>query len=154
MSSMFAYATVFNQSLNWDTSSVTNMRMMFREASSFNQSLNWDTSSVTEMFMMFYLASSFDQSLGAWNISLVADMVYMLDYTALTVANYDATLIGWEDGPKQQNVTLGASGLSFSTLGESARLSLNCNSYWQFDGDSPALVPSSIDGGQVVATGC
>ena len=88
------------------------------------------------------------------NIDLVSNMANMLDNSALSVANYNATLIGWEDGPNQNNVTLGASGLSFSSLGSDARLSLNCFSFWQFSGDSPALVPTSIEGGQIVPMGC
>jgi surface protein len=154
MSQMFDGASLFNQGLNWDTSEVTDIKSMFEGASSFNQSLNWDTSKVTRMDGMFDGASSFDQSLGAWNIGLVVDMSRMLDNSALSVANYDDTLIGWEDGPKQDNVTLGASGLSFSSLGSNARDLLNCYSFWQFSGDSPALVPSSIDGGQMVPTSC
>ena len=134
---------------------VTNLTGLFVFATAFNQSLSsWDTSKLTNMTAMFTDATAFNQSLGTWNIGLVVDMDNMLDGSALSVANYDDTLIGWEDGPKQQNVTLGASGLSFSSLGSSARLSLNCNSYWQFSGDSPVLVPSSIDDGQMVATGC
>ena len=156
MGNMFGGAGSFNGDISsWDTSRVTDMRFMFNGAPSFNQSIgNWNTSNVTSMYQMFYGASSFDQSLGTWNIGLVVDMDNMLDGSALSVANYDDTLIGWEDGPKQQNVTLGASGLSFSSLGSNARDLLNCFSYWQFSGDSPVLVPSSIDDGQMVATGC
>ena len=155
MSEMFDGASSFNQSLNsWDTSKVTRMNAMFFGASSFNQGLNWDTSKVTDMRLMFMDATSFDQSLGAWNIGLVVDMDNMLDSSALSVANYDDTLIGWEDGPKQQNVTLGASGLSFSSLGVNARDLLNCYSGWTFSGDSPLLLPSSIDGNQRVPMAC
>jgi len=156
MGMMFYGALSFDQSLSsWDTANVTNMGKMFYYAFSFDQSLSsWDTANVTDMSAMFYYASSFDQSLGAWDIGLVDNMGSMLDNSALSVANYDATLIGWEDGPKQNNVTLGALGLSFSSLGSDARLSLNCFSYWQFSGDSPAFVPSSIDGGQIVPMGC
>ena len=155
MSEMFDGASSFNQSLNsWDTSKVTRMYAMFFGASSFNQGLNWDTSKVTDMRLMFMDATSFDQSLGAWNIGLVVDMDNMLDSSALSVANYDDTLIGWEDGPKQQNVTLGASGLSFSSLGVNARDLLNCYSGWTFSGDSPLLLPSSIDGNQRVPMAC
>ena len=108
-------ASAFNQSLNlWDTSKVTDMNGMFDGAESFNQSLSsWNTSSVTDMSGMFHDATSFNQSLGAWDIGLVVDMEYMLDDSALSVANYDATLDGWSDGPKQQNVTLGANNLQY-----------------------------------------
>ncbi|KAL1525995.1 hypothetical protein AB1Y20_020819 [Prymnesium parvum] len=70
---MFSGASSFNQPLNWDTSSVTDMDYMFYEASSFNQPLNWDTSSVTGMWFMFYEASSFNQPLN-WDTSSVRIM--------------------------------------------------------------------------------
>ncbi|KAL1523850.1 hypothetical protein AB1Y20_018771 [Prymnesium parvum] len=46
---MFYEASSFNQLLDWDTSSVTDMSIMFNRAISFNQPLDWDTSSVTDM---------------------------------------------------------------------------------------------------------
>ena len=51
-------ASAFNQSLSFDTSSVTTMSYMFYHALAFNQPLSFDTSSVTSMGWMFYVRSS------------------------------------------------------------------------------------------------
>ena len=159
MSDMFADATSFNQSLNWDTSNVTDMSDMFVGATSFNQSLNWDTSNVTGMSYMFMDAASFNQSLGNWNIRLVRSMEGMLDDTALSVANYDATLIGWENGTKQNDVVLGASGLFYSNNAVAARNVLtDCTGVnWQiFDaGNSDIVSRGSLSiGDQLVKADC
>jgi hypothetical protein len=159
MSDMFADAASFDQSLNWDTSNVTNMTAMFVGATSFNQSLNWDTSNVTGMSYMFMDAASFNQSLGNWNIRLVRSMEGMLDDTALSVANYDATLIGWENGSQQNNVVLGASGLFYSNNAVAARNVLtDCTGVnWQiFDaGNSDIVSRGSLSiGDQLVKADC
>ena len=134
MSYMFSGASSFNQSLTgWDTSSVTDMNDMFRDASSFNQDISdWDTSKVTDMDDMFEGATWFNQSLSSWNVSLVTSMEDMLSNSALSSANYAATLIGWASRSVKPNVQFGASGKSVGRNG-----SAGCNA-WQLLENSPS----------------
>jgi surface protein len=132
-------SSAFNQSLSsWVTSSVTDMSGMFAGASSFDQSLSsWVTSSVTDMSGMFADASGFNQSLSSWNVSLVTSMENMLDNSALSTANYDATLDGWVSRPVQIGVELGARRIS-ATPGSRSRELLTSSKSWIIDdGDAP-----------------
>ena len=119
MGEMFFGASLFNQSLSsWDTGSVTDMSAMFADATSFNQSLSgWDTGSVTNMSWMFSGASAFNQSLSSWNVSLVTNMKNMLNNSAMSSANYAATLIGWASQSVQSGVEFGAVGKSVGSYG-------------------------------------
>lgn len=118
MQETFRGATSFNQNLdNWNVGALVNMSEMFSGATAFDGLVtNWDVSNVTNMVAVFNNATSFNQNLGGWDISNVTNMVFMLDNTALSVGNYDATLIGWEALPSLQSlVTFGANGLNYCT---------------------------------------
>lgn len=139
MSFMFTLASGFNQDISgWDVAAVTNMRSMFAEASSFNnggQPLSWtNTGLLDNAQFMFFNATSFDQSLGGWDISSITNMANMLDNTAMTVANYDATLIGWEAQSPPVGLSLGANNLEYC-LGETARNDLISTFGWTINGD-------------------
>jgi hypothetical protein len=108
------------------------------------------------MSNMFEGAMAFNQSLGTWDISAVVDMNAMLDGSVLSVANYDATLIGWASLPVMQCVGFGAAGVYFSNNGASSRDDLTRGSRWQItDAGNQDLAPKSFDdGGQPVGIAC
>ena len=122
MTAIFYGATSFNSPLNtWNVSQVRRWDSAFEEAISFNQPLdNWSIVSDASLDFMFYNATSFNQNLGDWDAGGIEDMDGMLDNTALTTANYDATLIGWAtidtgETPLATFATLSAVGLTYCT---------------------------------------
>ncbi len=105
MVGMFRSTSTFNQDISsWNTSNATNMAQMFYSAFAFNQDIGgWDTSNVTNMSWMFYGTTNFNQDIGGWDTSQVMNMTAMFVDSALSVANYDATLIGWNTLLSLQN---------------------------------------------------
>ncbi|MEZ4950371.1 MAG: BspA family leucine-rich repeat surface protein [Saprospiraceae bacterium] len=122
MFNMFRAATSFNQDLSgWNVSNVTNMGGMFSAATSFNQNISgWNVSSVTNMWEMFNNANAFNQDIGNWMIANVIHMTDMLSTHGLSQTNYDNTLIGWAAQTVQNNVLLGANGLTYCLGGNGA----------------------------------
>jgi len=134
---MFQMTTAFNQDISaWDLSSAIYLNSMFSEAALFNQDLSlWNVSNASFMTFMFWNAPAFDQSLAQWDITGVEDMDGMLTNTALSVANYDATLISWANQNVMPNVILGSDNLNYCD-GEAARDDLINNQGWTINGDS------------------
>lgn len=137
MGYMFWGATSFNQDIgHWNTANVTQMGYMFYGATAFNQDIgNWNTAKVNDMYGMFRGATAFNQNLGDWKIVNFPNMRYMLNDCALSVANYDNTLIGWAGQAPAANIVLGAQGLKYC-VGADARSKLVSDYNWSISGDS------------------
>ncbi len=136
MASMFYGATAFNQPIGgWDTSKVTTMASMFNGAAAFNQPIGaWDTSKVVNMSAMFSAADSFDQNLGTWKLDSVTTnatnfTLFSGGSAGLSVANYDATLIGWFNSGVKNGLQLDA-GKSQYCIAENERAALMNTSGW------------------------
>ena len=141
MSSMFLGNPAFNQDISaWDVSNVSNFSFMFLDAVLFNQDIsNWDTSSGENFQRMFEDAVAFNHSLGGWNISSATNMSNMLNNSGIVPDTYNAILVGWEAQANTPNgISLGAFGMTYYGVGETARTSLINNFNWQFFGDSVA----------------
>jgi surface protein len=136
MLNMFNQATSFNQYIGgWDISGLYDASFMFYSATSFNQNISgWTTSNVNDMSYMFYQATNFNQDIGNWDVSNVLNLSNMLDYTPISISNYNSILQSWSSLPSLQ------SGISFGVLGlyytnESARNYLVTNYSWNIVGD-------------------
>ena len=136
MDGMFEAAAAFNTPINsWQVVGVTDMDNMFDEAIAFNQPLNnWDIGNVS-MRSMFEDATSFNQFLGDWNIEGVTNMQSMLDDTALSLVNYDNTIIAWSEQDLVPSITFGARNLVFCEATNARDFMIN-NFDWRCIGDT------------------
>ena len=120
---------IWNNDLSgWNVSGATNMERMFQSCPSFNSNIsNWNVSGVTNMFIMFQGCTSFDQDLSSWQISQVTNLQQFMTNCKLSIANYDALLIGWDaQGAMSYSGTVdfGNSQYTLGGVAESARTSL------------------------------
>ncbi len=149
---MFKGATSFNGSVSSLVfSSATSINSMFEGATAFNQDISsWDLINVTSFTSTFNGATSFDQNLGAWNIASAVNMIGMFNNTAMSITNYDNTLIGWADdnaGTETIPTNSILTGAAFySTTGEAARTSLIDAYNWTISGDAKVNYALSFDG--------
>src|SRR5699024_4385392 len=142
LSFMFRETEAFDQDLSsWDVSKVNNMGYMFYGAKAFNSPLeDWvpgaDLVDGCSLSSMFRETEVFDQDLSSWDVSKISSMHTMFNNAPLSIANYDATLIGWaaqSDIP--QNLTLGATWLKYCES-QAERQSLIEDQGWTISGDS------------------
>lgn len=132
MNNMFYNCINFNQNIgSWNTSNVINMVYIFYGCTSFNQNLsNWNVGQVLDMNHIFYNCDNFTSNLGSWNLSSlnIAGSLnnFMLQATGMTTADYDATLIGWNNNKTnfRNDLKPHFGGSKYSSVGASARASL------------------------------
>ncbi|CAM1344933.1 BspA family leucine-rich repeat surface protein [Tenacibaculum amylolyticum] len=125
---------VINATDTPDLSNVTTMVEAFNNSKKLvdngGQIKNWDVSNIEDFTSAFQGASLFDVDLGNWDLSNAQLMNNMLNGTALSVANYDATLKGWASNSNTPNdLNFGASNLKYC-FAETDRNTLDVIKNW------------------------
>jgi len=84
---------------------------------------------VTDMRAMFADASAFNQNLGAWDVTALNDAEDMFANIALSTANYDALLNGWDAQALQPGVIFSGGNSTFCNA-EAARANMIAADNW------------------------
>tara|TARA_R110000803_G_scaffold68944_2_gene131059 strand:+ start:1838 stop:3760 length:1923 start_codon:yes stop_codon:yes gene_type:complete len=121
---------------NWDVSSVINIHGIFYDCPAFNQPVNnWDTGSIISLANIFYNCQNFDQDISSWDVADVTNAFWFMqgpNPVTLSVANYDALLIGWENQIVQNGLSIyfGNSKYTLGSAAATARASLISTYGW------------------------
>ena len=125
MQSYFRSCTNFNGAIgNWNVSGVSIFANMFLFATNFNQPLNWNMSSATNISAMFSTAPAFNQNIGNWNVSNVANFTgFMLGKTPATFSatNLDAIYSGWSSRPVKPNLSITFGTAKYTASGQAGK---------------------------------
>ncbi len=111
-------------------SNVLTLYAMLMYTTCNNDLSHWDTRHVTDMRQVFQFNTAFNRSLGSWNITSLLYADYMLSGTALSTANYSATLIGWAAQQVHTGVVLSAGSVKYSSAAAAARAVLTGTYGW------------------------
>ncbi len=153
MSSMFRNAEKFNQDIgNWNTENLITPDYMFNGAVEFNQDVsNWKLGKATDLRGVFWGATSFNQNLAGWNISSADEMDEIFDNSAISTANYDATLKGWASQSVQSGVEMGAEGLTYCESEKARSILTSSPNNWNITGDSFKCPPPTGSDQRILA---
>lgn len=106
----------------WNTFNVNTMFRLFFGCRnlSLNGIQNWNVSNVLTMQELLRDADLFTASLANWDINQVTTFLAFMSFaTGMTTANYDATLISWNNQVPKNNINIDFGGSKY-TLGSAA----------------------------------
>ena len=138
---IFNGCSSFNGNIgSWDTSSCTNFSYMFQNCTVFNQDLgSWDVSNATSFLRMFSSCTAFNQDLGSWDVSTCSNFSFMFANIALSTANYDALLIGWEALDLVDSLSFHGGNSKYSAgAAATARAAIIADDLWTITDGGPA----------------
>ena len=130
---------------SWDVSNVTSMNTTFNPLAMTNSGLeNWDISNVSN-FSQFNAYGQTNISLANWTpTSMTYAGSFWFDNRAMSVANYDATLISWAGQTLQNNVTIDFGSSQYSYESAAARQTLIDTYGWTITDGGQAVVPEFV----------